>query len=158
MDKNPTIVTQEYAEENPWEEVRQTPEGRAIGERIVVPTQDDIERYKEGKTFRMCGFCRNFNHKVGQHEFRTDQRAFEVAFRELEHQPDWYGSLDFMGGCNAFDGHAVHAMAPAKIPCQFIEGEDTPYHERDRAVDCPEWKPRNKFGGAATFSRTHRKQ
>ena len=157
--KTGDVVSKAYADEHPWDEVRETPEGRKIGGRIVVPTEEEAARVKahmRGETIHMCGFCRHFDLKLGQVEYRQNQRAFEMAFNELEHRPEWYGSVDHMGACLHWDGHSPHAFAPAKIPNQFLDSS-VPYHKQDQPVDCPAFEPRSRWHGRNKFSRSHRK-
>lgn len=157
------VVTQEYAEEHPWDEVKRTPEGRNKPGRIVVPDEaqvDEVLKRMSGASERLCGFCRHFDLQLGQTEFKQNQKAFEMAFNELEHSPDWYGSTDHMGACHQWEGHSPHAMAPAKIPNQFLDSS-VDYHHQDQAVDCPYFQARkagSRSGGRHyTFSRSHRK-
>jgi hypothetical protein len=66
-----------------------------------------------------------------------------------------------MGACHQYDGHSPHAMAPAKIPNQFLDSE-IKYEQRDQAVDCPNWSPRAPGERSSrrryVFSKVHRKQ
>lgn len=135
------VVTCQEAEETPWDEYYSTT--RSSG-RIIVPTaaeKDAVLRRLAGTEPKLCGFCKFFDLEIGQKEFAKDQNAFNLAFTELEHDPAWYGRTDMMGACHQFDGHSPHAMAPAKIPNQFLDSS-IEYKQRDRAVECPHWKPR----------------
>jgi len=136
------VVTKQEAEEAPWDEIRAQPD--APEGRIVVPTEEEKEavlRRLAGTEARLCGFCKFFDLEIGQKEFAQDQKAFDLAFNELEHDPAWYGRVDMMGACHKFDGHSPHAMAPAKVPNQFFDSS-IEYNQRDVPVDCPHWQPR----------------
>lgn len=135
------VVTRQEANETPWEEYHA--KTRSPG-RIIVPTEeqrDAVLRRLSGTEPKLCGYCKHFDLEIGQREFAKDQNAFTMAFNELEHDPAWYGRTDMMGACHKFDGHSPHAMAPAKIPNQFMDSS-IEYKQRDQAIECPYWYPR----------------
>ena len=138
------IVTKEEAEAKPIEEC-----GGAS--RIVVRDQEEKERALDRVYHsHVCGECQHFDLRMGQEELKNG-RTFMQLFNELEHNPQWYGNLDMFGFCHQWDGHMCHAMAPATIPCQFVNS-DTPYIEQDRPVECPVYKRREKgFGSRAHY-------
>lgn len=135
------VVTRQEAEETPWEEYQANT--KAPG-RIVVPTKEEkdaVLRRLSGTDPRLCGYCKYFDLEIGQKEFARDQNAFNMAVNELEHDPAWYMRVDMMGACHKFDGHSPHAMAPAKVPNQFMDSS-IEYNQRDQPIDCPYWTPR----------------
>lgn len=146
------VVTREEAEEFPFQPRGANSPDRAAN-RIVVPDEATVEAVLRRLTStepRLCGYCRNFDLATGQQEFHRNQNAFEMAVKELEHDPAWYRRVDMMGACHVFESHSPHAMAPAKIPNQFLDSS-VKYEEQDQAVDCPYWSPRK--GGERSSNR-----
>jgi hypothetical protein len=147
-----SVVTREEAEEFPFQPQGAGTPGQARN-RVVVPdeaTVDAVLRRLTNTEPMLCGYCRNFDLQTGQREFHRNQQAFETAVRELEHDPAWYRRVDMMGACHVFEGHSPHAMAPAKIPNQFLDST-VKYEEQDRPTECPYWSPRK--GGERSSNR-----
>lgn len=133
------VVTKDYALENPL--------GRANDARIVVPTEADLDRYTKASG-RICGNCEHFNYRLGQQEYVGEQQVFQVAFQELEHDPNWYGRTDSFGGCEQWDGHMCSWATPITIPRHLLDSEVS-YAEKDEMRECPYFrqaKTRGRWG------------
>lgn len=139
-----TVVTEAEREKNPYAEEA----------RIVVPDEETQEAVlKRIHKLHICGHCKFFDLRMGQEEFVSRQKIFELAYDSLQHDPAWYGRPDMYGACHQWDGHMPHQFAPITIPSQFLDSS-LGYDQRDQPVECPRFSER-KHRGEVAMSRVH---
>lgn len=131
------------------------------GQRIVVPdkeTQEEIlERAHRGNR---CGDCANFRLQQGQ-AMLADQRVFLELYKQLGHDPAWYGRTDVFGLCAAFDmTHMCATHTPAVVPAHLldsslsnqvqrdmVDGKTYAAAAKDEPRECPYYRKKNSAPG-----------
>jgi len=110
--------------------------------KVVVPDGAEAKKVLERlHPANRCIECKHFDLRKGQEEIRR-QNLFQKLFKEMEHDPAWYGRVDLFGLCGQSHGQLmVHAYAPARVPRHYLDS-DTAYEKKDENVPCPSFTPR----------------
>lgn len=87
------------------------------------------------------GFCRHFRLEDGQKQIEYE-RLWERLKNEEKYDMKWFvANYHGYGLCDVFEGLAVNAMSPGKVPRRYLDSS-CPFHDRDRSVVCPHWEDR----------------
>lgn len=91
------------------------------------------------------GHCRHFRLEDGQKQIEYE-RLWERLKNEEKYDLSWFiANFKGYGLCDVFQGLAVNATSPGKIPMRYLDSE-ADFNLRDKSVVCPHWEHRAKRG------------
>jgi hypothetical protein len=91
------------------------------------------------------GHCRHFRLEDGQKQIEYE-RLWERLKNEEKYDLSWFiANYKGYGLCDVFQGVAVNATSPGKIPLRYLDS-DAAFHLRDKSTICPYWEDRTKRG------------
>jgi hypothetical protein len=111
--------------------------------RIIRPDREALEDRKA--MMQAHGFCRHFRLEDGQKQIEYE-RLWERLIYEEKYDIEWFSAhFKGYGLCDVFEGLAVNAMSPGKVPGRFLDST-CPFALRDKSVTCPFWEDRKVRG------------
>lgn len=91
------------------------------------------------------GHCRHFRLKDGQRQIEYE-RLWERLKNDEKYDLSWFvANYNGYGLCDVFQGLAVNATSPGKIPMRYLDS-GAEFAVRDKSVICPHWEDRSKRG------------
>jgi hypothetical protein len=114
------------------------------GQQRVIRSDKDTAADRVA-AMRAHGFCVHFRLEDGQKQIAHD-RLWERLRNEEKYDLGWFvAHLQGYGICDVFEGLAVNAMSPGKVPTRYLDS-GCPFHLRDTSVPCPHWEDRKEKG------------
>lgn len=111
--------------------------------RMIRP--DQLVTEDRAAAMHAHGFCRHFRLKDGQQQIEYE-RLWERLINEEKYDVAWFAAnLKTYGLCDVFQGLAVNAGSPGKIPRRYLDSSCA-FHLRDKSVICPYWEDRDRRG------------
>lgn len=112
-------------------------------QRIIRPDRETAEQ--RVAAMRAHGFCVHFRLEDGQRQIAHDH-LWERLKNEEKYDLAWFvANFNGYGICDVFEGLAVNAMSPGKVPARYLDS-GCAFHLRDKSIICPYWEDRKAKG------------
>ena len=112
---------------------------------VVMPNDSEVGRALTVN--RLCGFCKNWDHELGQKECQR-QKFWQRMLRDEKYKADWFEDPRSYGLCRVFEGRLVPFVAPATcVKSDFDEAVYGKPGANDK-IECPFFKDKRKHGSS----------